>query len=201
MKHVTTYLTTFIATVCCISCSEQQTNFTEYDLYSEMVNYSQHYATLHKIIISKQTKSSYSDYLDLEESDVDMSLLNEDFIDYVDLYTQSENIAEWDEHKVLQSISQNTDFNDNEKLIFALSIAFAYYIKNSDDIIITNASAIDQCYAAYRIASRRALRRAIFTLAVGLLEPTIAGETLAIGMYALDMMEADEDYQSCIAQI
>ncbi len=191
--------TTLILAIALISCN-QESNFPENILFEEMVNYSYHFKSICQDIGYSNTRSGELSSESIYESLTDNNVLSKAFMDYIDSYTKPDDIKDWDEKRVLDRIYRDKTLSDNEKLAFAHSISFAYYIKTSTDYTLTKSATAEECYQSYRKATNRAMRRALVTLAVGLLEPTIAGETLAIGMYGLEMMDAKEDLNECLAQ-
>lgn len=200
MRKITLPFVAILAVSCFVSCQHQQESLPENDLYSEMVNYSHRLGSLFQTIHTYQTRSDDLTYYKEQESEIDYSVLDDKIINYLDLYTQSEDINNWDEQAVLYKVSKDPTLEDDAKVTIARSIAFAYYIKNTSEFALTRAVTAEECYQAYKKASNRALRRALFTLAVGLLEPTLAGEALAVGIYAFDMMDAEEDLNDCLAK-
>lgn len=195
-----------LITLSCSSCSKQQISISDNCLYSEMVEYSYHYKELLQDDLIFKTKSDDSYYDIMSSMAIDYSILGERFIHYLEEYTCSENIYEWDERAILNIVFLDQDFSDEMKTVFAKTISFAYFVKYSEafpGIIVTKSSEVDEedCYKLYDKASWRALRRALITLGVGLLEPTIAGESLAIAMYLLDINEAEEDFENCLDRL
>ena len=201
MRKVVFPICSFMAVLCFYGCQNQQESLQDNDLYSEMVNYSHHFASMSQTIKAYQTKTDNSDYFKEREDDIDYSVLDQKIVDYLDLYTQSNDINDWNEREVLNQASQDPAFGYDEKLVIAHSISFAYYIKSSSDYTMTRSLTAEDCYNEYKKASSRALRRALLTLAVGLLEPTLAGEALAVGMFYLDMSDAAEDYENCLSRL
>ena len=183
------------ATVFVSSCENREEITQEMDLYSIMEQYSQHFNSVYNLPLGNQTKADIST---TNDGYPDIGALDDKFIGYIDFYTRSNNISEWDEHEVLELISNDSEFTPDEKLFFAQSISFAYYIKTTSNPTDLLTKTADDCYEAYSKASRRALRRAVATLLVGMLEPTPAGEALAVAMYAIEMSEAEEDYYECL---
>ena len=166
------------------------------DLISVMVNHSQHYAVVFQEIAEYKTKSGLSAGSTIN---VDINALDDKFVDYIEMYTQPENVEEWNEESVLNAISNDSNFSYSEKVLFAQSIAFPYYVKGISNSAMTKASP-DDCFQQYKKANRRALKHAIVVLAIGLLEPTVAGEALAVATYVMEEQEAETDYYDCLAK-
>ncbi len=182
-----------------LSCTKQDAVREDSELFSRMVTYSQHYADLLQNSDFTGTKAALA--LDNFNS-VDRGILDQKFVDYIDVYTEPEDISLWDERAILDIVEQDSRFSESEKVAFAESIAFGYFIKDNPGIVLDQtAPTASQCYANYQKAIRRAAEVAILTLAGGLLEPTIAAETIALLIYAQSMIAAEEDLNDCLAQI
>ena len=186
----------------CASCSLQETDFHENELYSEMVNYSQHYASICSDIDSKvSTKSADGGCPITEEIDIDLSNVNDKFIEYLDMYTSPENIMEWDEKEVLDLLEQDTSFTADEKLIFARSISLAYFVKTNTNLVLTKVYTIEDCEHAYTVATNRALRIALVELVLDLFEPTPIGELLTVVELCMALEFAEIDYVECMDNV
>lgn len=166
------------------------------DLVNVMVNHSQHYAVVFQEIAQSKTKSGLSAGSTIN---VDVNALDDKFVDYIEMYTQPENVEDWNEESVLNAISNDSNFSYAEKVLFAQSIAFPYYVKGISNFAMTKVSP-DDCFQQYKKANRRALKHAIVFLAIGLLEPTLAGETMAVATYVMEEQEAEADYYDCLAK-
>lgn len=187
-----------------ISCSEQIENKIHDDLYVEMVNHSHCFESIFALGFNNQTKTGNGGDINPDapiagDYIIDITSIDEKFITYFDTYTQPEDIADWDEESILESIANDPDFSDEERTRFSQSISLAYYVKNNPDLFPTVIPSPGNCYQTYKTATNRALRRAVLTLFVGLLEPTIAAETLAVVLYVDDMNNAQLDFAICMA--
>lgn len=197
MRNIYLVATVLAAFLFCTSCIKHNVSETEDDLFAEMVISSQHYKSLLNDS-NFLTKSAGS--LDTYEGDIDITLLDDKFLDYIDLYTQPDDVEQWDEKCVLASISADSNFNQEEKVVFAQSIAFAYYVKTTDYIVKTKADAskYQDCVDQANKAIKRAVKKALITLACGIFEPTIACEAVAVINYIDDVVNANRDFEECI---
>ena len=184
-------------------CSSVDSKVNEAEtLYAEMLNYSSHYASL---LVSEQFPSlktkALDDLKDLMggEPIFDVSNLDEKFAEYIDIYLKPEDARQWDEMATIQLVCSDNRFSQDEKELFAKSLAGVYYFKSrfADSISLTK-SQEDQCLREYKKAVKRAARNGALALAAALLEPTVVGEALAAMYFLAEIEDAEEDLEDCL---
>ena len=195
MRKTITIIAIMISIAFCFSCNKSNVNIKDKNLYTEMLSYSQHYASLFETMDLTQTKSSNYSAIDF-----DINLLSDKLIHYINLYTEPENMEEWNEVAVLNLISSDSTLSNKEVEALTHGIAFAYYLKNNYNSIETKTTA-DDCWNAYKKARNRAIAKAAALMALSTLEPTIAAEVAVAVNYAFELDAIGADFEACLASV
>ena len=159
-----------------------------------MLNYACEYQS---IIQESQELITKADYNEESIPDIDDSMIDEKILYYIDLYSSSENLFEWDEDFILAKASFDTKLTNEEKHGLSKAIAIGYVCKNTFVPDMTKTSAED-CSKKYMKALKRATRDAIVELFFSLFEPTIIAESVTLTIYAGRVLDAQEDYNDCL---
>lgn len=196
MKNVIVYLLllAFTSSFFLTSCKRDYSDKDSSDLYLEMLNYACEYQS---IIQESQELITKADYNEESIPDIDDSMIDEKILYYIDLYSSSENLFEWDEDFILAKASFDTKLTNEEKHGLSKAIAIGYVCKNTFVPDMTKTSAED-CSKKYMKALKRATRDAIVELFFSLFEPTIIAESVTLTIYAGRVLDAQEDYNDCL---
>lgn len=126
--------------------------------------------------------------------------IDEKYMEYIDLYTDSEDLTSWNEIAVLNRLASDDRFTPSEKDNVVKILAAGYYARNDYAITSTKGN-LSECDKAYRKACRRAARNFVLALCVALAEPSPVAEMAAFALYSFEMSDAWNDYQDCINSI
>ncbi len=194
-------LSLFVLSGCNTSTVESDSDAAVNDMYSEMVYYSSLYsASVNEQLSLLKTKASDNE---VNVSSIDISSIDEKYIEYINIYTEPDDVSQWDEMAVFRLVNSDTRFSDEEKCILVKSIAGAFYLKNTfssfDSVVYTKANE-EACLKQFKKDMKRATRNAGLALVAALLEPTALGETLALVYYYYAIDDAQQDYNDCMAQ-
>ena len=170
-------------------------------MYSEMLSYSNAYAiAVNEHLSGIQTKSGSASFEGFNPA-IDFSRIDEKFLKYIDIYTQPENVNNWNEQAILKRVNEDPSFSPEEKEIIVKSIAASFYLKSAfSDVIISTKANAEACEKEFAKAMKRATRNVAIALVAAALEPTPVGETLALVYYYCAIDDAQEDYNDCMAQ-
>ena len=204
MKHLfklfMTPLAILFAFCFILGCSSEQVKQdNENTLYRQMLSYSQHLAELRNQMGIETRSTDEMDEFVLPSGDI--SLINPNIVEYLELYTQSDNILDWDEEGILSLVEVDPRFSQEEKDYFIRALGGVYSMKQQ--IIQTRADVLEtpvECMEARLKAQKRASTTYLIALALAMIaEPeTPFGEAAAYLWYSKEMIEIEEDYQECL---
>jgi len=196
----------FLFSVLLILTDCQKSNFEENndnDLYSEMLEYARHLES-YKGTIS-MTKSGESTSIDTA---IDINTIDDKFLQYIDLYTESNDVSSWNERNVLCLVNNDSRFSPEDKSLFAKGIACVYLMKKDtyrDSFSTKTEQNSDEerndCYEVYDKDYRRACRNGCIAFFFALLEPSVYGEIAAYVYLASSLLDVEEDLADCLEEI
>lgn len=180
-------------------CSKQETFETESNpLFTQMIERSEYFSSVYEDC--RITKSGDGYYPEDYNLSFDINAIDEKYLDYIDMYIESENTSDWDERSVLDMLNVDTRFSYGEKMIVVDFIAGAFAIKNEISVVfIQTKGSPEQCERDFYQAMKRATRDYAIAMCVAALEPTCAGELAATVLYYCWIDDAQTDYNDCMS--
>lgn len=201
-------------TVCSIlaGCSRSESLSKQQDgeLYKSMLGYYEHFKGFQTGSVN-MTKSGEldSDFI----FDYDICELDPIIVEYIDLYTSPDNVADWDEVEILSLVEDDSRLSAQDKERLAYIIAGGYFAQEtiSDDKGdsaaglslcpgVIDAQEYAACTAAYQKAQRRAAIKFVLGLAIAAVDPTPMGELAIALIFAEELVEIEEDYHDCLKE-
>ena len=192
-----------VSTLALFGCRKDSSTPEDSDiLYSKMLSYTKDCSTgVNAMLSSLKTKSIDGTSYEAPDFTIDLSRIDEKYLKYISIYTQPEDINDWDERTILGLVNADPGFSSEEKDIFAQSIAVAYFLKNEfSNVVVSTKADEEECRRAFYTAMKRATRNAALALAFGGASGGPVGVLAAAVYYYIAIDDAQEDYNRCIGQ-